>query len=87
MAVFCVTSFGKSWHRRALSFVSSTVYGIAFIREGEMTRRADIATLREMIMRREVEPERWERRFSNADLHDDLDATCVGCRSGRDDKA
>jgi len=26
-----------------------------------------------MIMRREVEPERWERRFSNADLHDDLD--------------
>ncbi|WP_438868714.1 Fic family protein [Pseudomonas sp. L1(2025)] len=45
----------------------------AFIREGEMTRRADVATLRDMIMRREVEPERWERRFSNADLHDDLD--------------
>ncbi|WP_395610673.1 Fic family protein [Pseudomonas sp. B22129] len=44
----------------------------AFIREGEITRRADIATLRDMIMRREVEPERWERRFSSADLHDDL---------------
>jgi ATP-dependent DNA helicase RecG len=45
----------------------------AFIREGEMTRRADVATLRDMIMRRQVEPERWERRFSDADLDGDLD--------------
>ena len=45
----------------------------AFIREGGMMRRADVATLRDMIMRRQVEPERWERRFSDADVDDDLD--------------
>ena len=44
-----------------------------FIREGEQARRADVATLRDMIMRRQVEPERWERRFSDADLLQDLD--------------
>lgn len=33
-----------------------------FIREGDSTLRADIATLRGMIMRTQVEPERWERR-------------------------
>ena len=44
-----------------------------FVRVGEMTQRADVATLRDMIMRRQVEPERWERRFSDADLDDDLD--------------
>jgi ATP-dependent DNA helicase RecG len=44
-----------------------------FVRAGESTRRADVATLRDMIMRRQVEPERWERRFSDADLLQDLD--------------
>ncbi|PYC19447.1 Fic family protein [Pseudomonas mosselii] len=43
------------------------------IREGELTRHADVATLRDMILRRQVEPERWERRFSDADPDDDLD--------------
>ena len=44
-----------------------------FIREGEQTRRADVATLRDMILRRQNEPERWERRFSDADLEQDMD--------------
>lgn len=44
-----------------------------FIRDGEQTRRADVGTLRDMIMRRQVEPERWERRFSDANLAQDLD--------------
>ena len=34
---------------------------------------ADVTTLRDMIMRRQVEPERWERRFSDADVDEDLD--------------
>ena len=44
-----------------------------FIRTGEQTRKADIETIRDMVMRRQVEPERWERRFSSADLESDLD--------------
>ncbi|OEU47140.1 MAG: transcriptional regulator [Desulfobacterales bacterium S3730MH5] len=44
-----------------------------FIRDGERTIQADIETIREMVMRRQVEPERWERRFSVADLEADLD--------------
>ena len=44
-----------------------------FIREGEHTQRADVATLRDMILRRQNEPERWERRFSDADIEQDLD--------------
>ena len=48
-------------------------HGEVFIRESDRTRRADIATLRDMILRRQVEPERWERRFSEADPAQDLD--------------
>lgn len=44
-----------------------------FIRVGESTRKADIATIKDMVLRRQVEPERWERRFSSADLETDLD--------------
>jgi len=44
-----------------------------YIRDGEQTRRADIDTIRDMILRRQVEPERWERRFSDANLATDLD--------------
>ena len=44
-----------------------------FIREGEHSQRADVATLRDMILRRQNEPERWERRFSDADIEQDLD--------------
>lgn len=44
-----------------------------FVRVGEQTSKADIETIRDMVMRRQVEPERWERRFSSADLDADLD--------------
>ncbi len=44
-----------------------------FVRIGEQTSKADIETIRDMVMRRQVEPERWERRFSSADLETDLD--------------
>lgn len=38
-----------------------------FIRERDQTVKADIETIRDMVMRRQVEPERWERRFSSVD--------------------
>jgi ATP-dependent DNA helicase RecG len=45
-----------------------------FIRKGEQTVKADVETIRDMVMRRQVEPERWERRFSSADQADlDMD--------------
>ena len=44
-----------------------------FIREGNRTRRADVETIKDMVMRRQVEPERWERRFSDANPERDLD--------------
>lgn len=44
-----------------------------YIRDGHATRRADIATIRDMVLRAQVEPVRWERRFSTADLPQDLD--------------
>ncbi len=44
-----------------------------FVRVGVQTIKADIETIRDMVMRRQAEPERWERRFSSADLEADLD--------------
>lgn len=44
-----------------------------FVRMGEQTGRADVETIRDMVMRRQVEPERWERRFSDANPDRDLD--------------
>jgi ATP-dependent DNA helicase RecG len=43
-----------------------------YIREGDATQKADGATIRDIVMRRQVEPERWERRFSFADLESDV---------------
>lgn len=43
-----------------------------FVREADKTRKADIGTIKDMVLRRQVEPERWERRFSSADLEKDL---------------
>jgi len=48
-------------------------YNDIFVRVGAQTDKADIETIRDMVMRRQVEPERWERRFSSADLEADLD--------------
>ena len=44
-----------------------------YIRRGDITRKADIETIKDMVVRRQVEPERWERRFSIADIASDLD--------------
>jgi len=59
-----------------------------FIRSGEMTIQANIDTIRDMIMRRQIEPERWERRFSDADITRDLDENEIGAtiRSDKHDK-
>ncbi len=43
------------------------------VREGERTRRADVDVIRDMVLRRQVEPERWERRLSDANPASDLD--------------
>ena len=44
-----------------------------YIREGGKTRLADVNTVRDMVMRSEIEPERWERRFSLAEQETEVD--------------
>ena len=46
---------------------------VIYLREGQATRKADVETIRDMVLRKQVEPERWERRFSPADMNEDLD--------------
>ncbi|MEK6725240.1 MAG: RNA-binding domain-containing protein [Deltaproteobacteria bacterium] len=46
---------------------------VIYIRVGQYTRKADIETIRDMVLRKQVEPERWERRFSSADIEHDTD--------------
>ena len=46
---------------------------IIYMRSGDSTRKADVETIRDLVMRREIEPERWERRFSLAELEDAVD--------------
>ena len=46
---------------------------IIYLRAGQITRKAGIETIRDMVLRKQVEPERWERRFSSADMSEDLD--------------
>ena len=59
-----------------------------FIRNGNQTLQADVNTIRDMIMRRQIEPERWERRFSDADLTIDIDESEIiaTVRSDKHDK-
>lgn len=45
---------------------------VIYIREAESTQKADAATIRDIVMRRQIEPERWERRFSLADLASEI---------------
>lgn len=40
--------------------------------KGVQTIKADVETIRDMVTRRQVEPERWERRFSSAEIESDL---------------
>ena len=46
--------------------------GEANTRTGQTTQKADVETIRDMVLRKQVEPERWERRFSSADMNADL---------------
>jgi ATP-dependent DNA helicase RecG len=46
---------------------------VIYIRIGEMTKKADAETIRDIVMRHQIEPERWERRFSFADIEKDVD--------------
>ena len=46
---------------------------VIYLRENSSTVRADSATIRDIVMRRQIEPERWERRFSFADIERDID--------------
>lgn len=43
-----------------------------YIRDGQTVHKADVDTIRDMILRKQIAPERWERLFSLADLHTDL---------------
>jgi ATP-dependent DNA helicase RecG len=46
---------------------------VIYIREDEVPVKADAETIRDIVMRHQIEPERWERRFSFANLERDLD--------------
>ena len=46
-----------------------------YIRVGDFTQKADAETIRDIVMRRQIEPERWERRFSFADAESDVEVT------------
>ena len=46
---------------------------VIYMRENKATRKADAATIRDIILRRQIEPERWERRFSLAEMDSDID--------------
>ena len=46
---------------------------IIYIRVDQTTRKADNSTIRELVLGKQIEPERWERRFSTADIEKDLD--------------
>jgi ATP-dependent DNA helicase RecG len=46
---------------------------VIYIRTGELTQVANSQTIRDIVMRHQIEPERWERRFSFADLERDVD--------------
>jgi len=46
---------------------------VIYLREGQTTRKADVEIIRDMVLRKQVEPDRWERRFSPADINEDLD--------------
>lgn len=47
--------------------------GVIYMRVGDAVVPASPATIRDMVLRSQIEPERWERRFSLADMERDLD--------------
>jgi ATP-dependent DNA helicase RecG len=50
---------------------------VIYLRTGDSTQRADASTIRDIVMRRQIEPERWERRFSFADIEADVESAEV----------
>ena len=57
-----------------------------YLRTGDTTQPADGATIRDIVMRRQIEPERWERRFSFADLATDVDTAEILAAVGESQK-
>ena len=53
-----------------------------YVRSGDKTQKADIETIRDMVLRRQSEPERWERRFSDARVSEDLDSAHLSQTAG-----
>ncbi len=47
---------------------------VIYVRDGASTQVADVQRIRDMVMRQQIEPERWERRFSLADIENDIDS-------------
>ena len=45
---------------------------VIYLRHKQKTEKATIAEIREIISLNQIEPERWERRFSTADIEKDL---------------
>jgi ATP-dependent DNA helicase RecG len=50
---------------------------VHYLRAEEKFSIMDQATIREIVLRSQIEPERWERRFSTADPDEDLDHSAV----------
>ncbi|MDL2328817.1 putative DNA binding domain-containing protein [Desulfosarcina sp. OttesenSCG-928-A07] len=50
---------------------------VIYIRVHETTKKADAETIRDIVLRRQIAPERWERRFSLANIDEDVDVTEV----------
>ncbi|MGB4408468.1 MAG: RNA-binding domain-containing protein [Sphaerochaeta sp.] len=46
---------------------------VIYIRTGVLTQVAKTQTIRDIVMRHQIEPERWERRFSFADIEEHID--------------
>ncbi len=61
---------GQGRHGKDLPYAFQDVI---YLRVGQSTQKADIDTIRDMVLRRQVEPERWERRFSSAEIERDID--------------
>jgi predicted HTH transcriptional regulator/formylglycine-generating enzyme required for sulfatase activity len=50
---------------------------VIYIRVDGRTEKADGQAIRDMVIRHQIEPERWERRFSTADIDADVDIKVV----------
>jgi ATP-dependent DNA helicase RecG len=46
-----------------------------FVRESKLTQKADIERIRDMVLMRQIEPERWERRLSSNVMEEDISKT------------